>query len=232
VLAAGECRVWTLPVADRPEWEELLSPAEREYAAALRPVVRNRFVTSRAGQRLVLADCLGVDPTGVPIERACGSCGDPGHEPGHGRPRIAGTALDFGVSHAADLVLVAVVGSGRVGVDVEAVRSHCAAGEVADRVLAPAERRALDGVPDLGPAFLACWTRTEAALKATGAGLRVPPASVDTTWPVVAVPGWPTPLHLRDLEVGAGLPGRYVAALATTEPLSRVVDRPWSRLQG
>ena len=65
--------------------------------------------------RAVLAGALGCPPAAVPIDRRCGTCG----QPGHGKPRVAGDGPEFSLSHAGDGVLLAVHPSAPVGVDLE-----------------------------------------------------------------------------------------------------------------
>ena len=77
--------------------------------------------------------------------RECGYCGGP-----HGRPRFPGATLDYSVSHTDGWLVIAVVGRGLVGVDVERVDRVREVAGLADAILTPGERDHLGTVP--GPA--------------------------------------------------------------------------------
>ena len=107
----------------------------------------------------------------------------------HGRPEIASptSPLRFNVSHTNGLV-VCLVGRGReLGIDAESPHRDRRWLDLADRFFAPAEARALRGVPaaDRPRRFLEYWTLKEAYVKARGRGLTLalsgfwfdPPAS-------------------------------------------------------
>ena len=176
------------------------------------------FPASRSAQRRILAGYLGIAPSAVQIVRTCQMCGGD-----HGRPRIAGAGFDYSVSHTPDWVVLAVVGEGLVGVDVESPRR--ALQNLAPHLLTPAERARFDTAPterrpDL---MIRAWTRKEAASKVTGHGLAAF-TKLDVSGPIVAVgPGLRLPMdsdiHLREIEA----PGGHVAAVATTPRLVRVV---------
>ncbi|MCM2429994.1 4'-phosphopantetheinyl transferase family protein [Streptomyces sp. RKAG337] len=95
---------------------------------------------------------------------------------GLGRPyltRADGAELQVSISHCDDVVAVALTRSGRVGVDVELLRTLPAlrlAGRYFDRAEAQwlADRPAAGRTPD----FLRLWTAKEALGKALGVGLR------------------------------------------------------------
>ena len=96
----------------------------------------------------------------------------------HGRPEIASptSPLRFNVSHTNGLV-VCLVGRGReLGIDAESPHRDRRWLDLADRFFAPAEARALRGVPaaDRPRRFLEYWTLKEAYVKARGRGLTLP----------------------------------------------------------
>src|SRR5262249_38196538 len=95
-----------------------------------------------------------------------------------GKPALAGqgrAGLRFNVAHSEGWALIAVTRGREVGVDLERLRAEVATPEIAARFFSPRECEALQALP--GPlraeAFFRCWTRKEAYLKATGAGLSV-----------------------------------------------------------
>lgn len=221
---AGTCEVWLVPVRRRAAWVELLDADERERWEALgEGPAADTLLTSRAAQRLIVSRYSGLPPNSVAIERSCGLCG----APRHGRPRLAGAAFDFSVSHTRDWLLLAVVSAGLVGADLDRLEPDRDADGLAALTLAPAERRAYDRLP--GPArpvaFLDSWVRKEAAVKLTGHGLAAPPAAVDVSGPLAqapAVPTWPVhSLHLTPLPA----PAEHRAALATTLPVTGLRSR-------
>lgn len=172
-LDADAVHVWRAPLDVPPPelaaLEAALSPDERARAARYRfPRDRRRFVAARGALRRLVASYAGVEPAGVRF----------GTEPG-GKPALADPAtawLRFNVSHAGELALVAMARGRAVGVDVEVVRTDLADLEVADRFFSPAEAAAIRALPppERAEAFLSCWTRKEAFVKALGAGLREP----------------------------------------------------------
>jgi 4'-phosphopantetheinyl transferase len=92
-------------------------------------------------------------------------------------------ALQFNVSHSANIALIAVGSEHRLGVDIEQIRSDVDTNSLAERFFSVRERAGLQALPDpirvLG--FFACWTRKEAFLKATGDGFSFPLADFSVT---------------------------------------------------
>jgi 4'-phosphopantetheinyl transferase len=84
--------------------------------------------------------------------------------------------IPFNFSHTVGLALVAVAGSGRVGIDAERVRPEVEVEDLSRRFFAPAEAAEILALsPDARvAAFFSCWTRKEAFVKALGGGLSVP----------------------------------------------------------
>jgi 4'-phosphopantetheinyl transferase len=228
-LVRGACQVWWAALDDvGPGHDALLSPGDLDRRSRLlRAADRRRLTAAAAVAGLVLGAHAGRPPARLDIDRTCPHCGRP-----HGKPRIADLPdLHFSVSHSADRVVVAVSRDGPVGVDVEEVGSWDAADldEVAMLTLAPEERAVLYRAPKGARAavFTAYWTRKEAAVKATGAGLTTaledilvsPPASAPRVlrWGDAAA-GPPPVLHV--LRAPAG----YAAALALVGPTTRVME--------
>ena len=131
----------------------------------------------------------------------------------HGRPWAPG--VSFNVSHSGGLGLIAIAeGERRIGVDVERWRAQRDFRALAERFFHPEEAAAIG---ENHAAFLRCWTRKEAVVKALGVGLAHPldrfVVDFDATGPrpVRGVPG----IAVMGLQV----PGDYVAALAGDLPL-------------
>jgi 4'-phosphopantetheinyl transferase len=104
-----------------------------------------------------------------------------------GKPQIAAEqnqqALQFNVSHSANMALIAVGTEHRIGVDIEKIRGDVDAMSLAERFFSLRERAGLQALPDhlRVTGFFACWTRKEAFLKATGDGLSFPLADFSVT---------------------------------------------------
>jgi 4'-phosphopantetheinyl transferase len=105
----------------------------------------------------------------------------------NGKPQITKEqnprGLQFNVSHAANVALIAVGSKHRLGVDIEKIRVDVDTNSLAERFFSFHERSALSALPDhlRVPGFYACWTRKEAFLKATGDGLSFPLADLSVT---------------------------------------------------
>ncbi len=199
-------------------WRAFLTPDDSRYVDGHRhPADRRLTTVSRSLVRLVAAHYLGRAPDLVRIDRRCRVCG----RNGHGPPEVAGgDGLAVSVSHSAGRVLVAAVGAGSVGVDVEAEGAVEDPDALAEIVLTPQESASYGAQPESRRAewLLRAWVRKEAALKAHGEGLSADCARVDVRGDRVVVPGESRVFHLRDVVPADG----YVAALATTSPLSTV----------
>ena len=188
-----------------------LSDAERTRMARFGvQKLRDRYAIGRATLRTLLAGALNADasPASVPIVRGV-----------RGRPCLAGNnALDFNVSHTADVALIALARRARVGVDVERLDRAINVAGIARKFLSENERRQLASL-DADAArrrVLALWTCKEAMSKATGDAMSAPFSALDVAWNggpmLVAGPGAYDPAHwsLRR----AAVPRDYVATVA------------------
>ncbi|MHA6781544.1 4'-phosphopantetheinyl transferase family protein [Pseudonocardia saturnea] len=166
------CTVWWAAPrspADAPHLVDLLDAAERDRLGRFRRVAdAARYLAAHALARLALAGSLDVDPAALTFDRTC-RCGQP-----HGKPRLDGSGPGFSMTHAGDLVGVAVH-AGPVGLDVEHVRPLTDLAAMAAHACAPGET-----VADAG-AFFRLWTRKEALLKSTGEGLSTPMSDIALT---------------------------------------------------
>ncbi|GII02134.1 4'-phosphopantetheinyl transferase [Planobispora takensis] len=218
ILGTGECHVWWADPRHQTveEMSEVLSEPELERAARFRrDPDRRRFLTGSWLLRTVTALQLGIRPEDVAVERKCSDC-----TRHHGKPHIraAGPQLHVSVSHSGDRVAVALTTEGPLGVDVELVPST-PIDDLARCALTVRERSALESLPQAEryEAFARVWVRKEAALKATGHGLRISPDRVEVSgpedgpellsWPL-DVP--PAEVRYQTLDPGDG----YVGVLA------------------
>lgn len=218
-----ECHVWwaRLGVAeDIPSG--LLDREERDRIAGFRRAEdRARAALSSALSRTVLARLAGVRPADLVFVRRCPRCGGR-----HGKPWLSGPGaeLQFSVSHAGDVVGLAVTRRGPVGIDVEPLDGARVGPWLDDAALSPSERQELRASSGADPMWARAlvWTRKEALLKASGYGLIVDPAQVRVSAARLppALCGWdhapsrPTAATLRDLDPGP----QHVASLAVLAP--------------
>jgi len=127
---------------------------------------RKHFTQCRSALRALLAGYLAIPATEIRFEYLT-----------TGKPRLAAEqnphALQFNVSHSANMALIAVGSEQRLGVDIEKIRGDVDTASLAERFFSLRERAGLQALPDRlrVPGFFACWTRKEAFLKATGDGL-------------------------------------------------------------
>ena len=193
-------------------FESLLANDERARAARFHfPCDRVRFVVGRGMLRSLLAGYVGVD--GAQLQFRYGR---------ERKPALVGEGPYFNLAHSGATALFAFSPSFDVGVDVELVGSELEGDRIAERFFSPAEIEALQAVPDedRSVAFLACWTRKEAFLKARGDGLTLaldsfdvslapnePAALLRTGWSAKECSRWQL-MDLSDREQG------QVAALA------------------
>jgi 4'-phosphopantetheinyl transferase len=206
--------------------ELVLSRNERARADQYQDdAIRVRFVTGRAMLRSLLAEHAGLPARDVMI--GCTALG---------RPVLIASgepALDFSLSYAGPLILLAIGLGVRIGVDIEAMRLIPEADAIVARHFAKSEAKRWSELPlaHRQRAFLEGWTRKEAVLKAAGCGLTCGLGAANVTFGpgiparVVAAGGvrdhgW----RLQDISPVDG----YVAALVSNHRLSeRLALRRW-----
>ncbi|MDQ6778846.1 MAG: 4'-phosphopantetheinyl transferase superfamily protein [Actinomycetota bacterium] len=125
---------------------------------------RRRFTVAHGLLRVLLAD--RADCTPEALRFTAGPAGKPALQP-------PVDDLHFSLSHGGDELLIAVTRGMLVGVDIEPLARKVAWQELARRTFAPSEHVALLALPPelRETAFLTCWTRKEAYVKARGEGL-------------------------------------------------------------
>jgi len=207
-LRDGAVHVWRFANAqDVGALAGVLSDDER--AAAERFVAREhraRYIVQRAAMRCLLARYLGVAPAALRFARGA-----------RGKPHVVGAALEFNLSHADDVALLAIARDVALGVDVERYDADLDARALGRVVLAPSERSVRDVAEPR--AFLRIWCRKEACLKATGVGLVDDLTAISVVADRVDVSG--TIVHVQDLAVDDD----HAAALATTAPVDAIAPR-------
>ena len=224
--AAGihDVEVWRLDCARRRDaglvFRSALDAPERARLRIMRDAgARLRFSAGRWLVRRVLARRLGC--TEAEVELAVGA---------HGRPSLAAGGIDFNLSHAGSLVVLAV-GTVRVGIDVETTNRSRDWRAIARRFFSPVEFAAIEACDEAErrTAFFRAWTRKEAFVKALGTGLATGFARFDVSiGPRPALTGaridgvdtseW----SIRDLAAGPDHLG--AVAMRTTRPRVRTRD--------
>lgn len=226
-LEMGDVHVWRADLTSRTLSREhllrSLSSDERLRASRFRFLKdRDHFVAARGALRSILGRYIGIEASRLQFV----------YGP-HGKPRLAGAVgghrIEFNLAHSNGLGLVAVALSRPLGVDLERIRPDVAGEEIAERFFAPAEVRALRGLPQAKQdlAFFRCWTRKEAYIKARGEGLSMPLSrfcvslSPGESPALLRVEGDPAEISrwsFRELAPGPG----YVAALAVEGRIARL----------
>lgn len=148
----------------------VLSPDETDRAARfVNPLHANRYRAGRTGLRNILAGYAASDPADLVFD----------YNP-QGKPSVAG-GPQFNLSHTGDFAALAVAETGRIGVDIEALRPI--EPDIAKRFFSACENTSLSDLPatQWQDGFYRCWTRKEALVKAFGAGLSMPLDSFDVT---------------------------------------------------
>jgi 4'-phosphopantetheinyl transferase len=155
----------------------LLSPPERQRADRFRmPGDRCHYVVARARLRQLLGERLRIAPVSVGI--VTNDQGKPRLAPAH-----AASGWEFNLSHSGALAAYAFARGRPVGIDIELIRDIPDADDLAERFFSAAEAAAYRAMPAgrRRLAFLACWTRKEAFVKALGEGLSHPLDAFDVT---------------------------------------------------
>ena len=215
-LEPGWVHIFRLKLDDQPPLPEdhwqVLSTAEQERATRFHsPLLRRHFIYAHYLVRQILAAYLLSSPAALQFTLGP-----------FGKPHLtAGYPLRFNLSHSAGMGLLAVCAGQEVGIDLEAALRNVDRKSIARRFFSPHEAAAIAALPlDQQPAaFLACWTRKEAYIKARGGGLSIPLDSFQ----VSVVPGAPVRLFdpaddplpnsgwtIVEIDPGAG----FISALA------------------
>ncbi|MCL7958914.1 MAG: 4'-phosphopantetheinyl transferase superfamily protein [marine benthic group bacterium] len=190
----SEIHVWksTLDVSDAQleAFARTLGPDEQERIGRLRAESdRIRATASRGLLRHILADYTGRQA--AELSFTYGQAG---------KPELPGTAdsarLYFNTAHSGDLLLVAVGRAPFLGVDVERIRPVARWDRVAQRAFSEGELRGIEAFPreSREEAFITCWTRKEACVKAIGEGVW----SAFSRFEVSVEPGEPARVRLVD----------------------------------
>lgn len=227
-LSQGTVDLWAVrthgpdSVVDR--FRDVLSPDERDRVERFRfDHLRQAFILGRGALRLLLGTYLETAPASIRF--TYGS---------NGKPSVTSAAgVHFNASGSGEVALFAFTLGRELGVDVERIRPMSDMCSIAGKYFCPAEAATLRSLPSLesDQAFFRCWTRKEAYIKATGAGLSASLSDFEVTlksdeparfvhigYDIHVAAGW----ALHNLDV---LPG-YAAALAYPGAPLQLHQRP------
>lgn len=215
-------------IAGTPAWAPLvLAPDELARWTSLHDTGRPLFLAAHVAVRLLAVRRTiwpAVGEADAPPVEAFGWDTLPSGKPRltfrDGRPQ----PLHISIAHSAGLAAAAVSGEGPIGIDIERDERRRDLVAIAGRFFAPEEQAALAAAsPRRRPRlFHQWWTRKEAVLKATGAGLpggltlRVDGDPDGEGWRPVTVTGREAPLFVRDLPLPE--PGVYAAIAIDGRP--------------
>lgn len=172
--APASFELWLTDLSRDPAESALRALSADERARAARFVFardRRRFLSAHLALRRLLSTRTGLAPHALEFV-----------EGQFGKPSLAGpSTCAFSLSHCEDVALIAMSHSGEIGVDVEVLRVVDDLQSLAGRNFTPAECTQLANVTfvDRDQAFLRCWTRKEACLKAIGSGLSIAPETFE-----------------------------------------------------
>ena len=177
MLAEDEVHVWAVdleaPTSAVSNLESLLSVAEQEKAGRFHfDHDRRRFIASRACLRVLAGRYLGIPP-----EQPVFSNTD------DGKPFLAGSGLEFNLSHSHQGGLLAFSLARPVGVDLERMDARRDLLSLARFSFSEQEQNIFTSLPadQQTEAFYNAWTRKEAYVKALGKGLALPLDSFDVS---------------------------------------------------
>ncbi|MGK7296313.1 MAG: 4'-phosphopantetheinyl transferase family protein [Candidatus Wenzhouxiangella sp. M2_3B_020] len=206
-IDSGEVQVWISRLKNLPVMETG-TPARRSDR------VRQLRMAQRFILRLLLGAYLGVPGRDVRIERGV-----------HGKPALADASaqhdLTFNLSHAGDVLAVAIASGFEIGIDIEASDRAVRHAALARRWFGAVEADAIEALAEDGGRleFLRRWSAREALIKARGEAIAHRIAEVGLSIDDAARPDnlpddWPEPGRWRICEMTArdGLVG-FVAGV-------------------
>ncbi len=154
--------VWTVPLVKACAAVDLPPDETAWTEAAVDPETRRRRAAARTALRVLLGSYLDRAPASLTFRREAG-----------GKPRLAGNELSFNLSHADEVMLVALAARREVGIDIDRLDRLGADWQGVARLSFSAEEQsALFSLPQTGRSreAMRLWVRKEAYTKALGGG--------------------------------------------------------------
>lgn len=217
-LGAGTIHVWGVHVPDMLDRFDALgnalSKGEREKASRFhRETDRHSSIAARGALRILLSGYSAVPASAIRFTYS-----------DNGKPHIAGSNVEFNVSHSGDWVVLAFGMDREIGVDIEQIRRELDVQSIAGRFFSPEERAFIENAEDPHAVFFQLWACKEAYVKACG-------STLFTELKRTSVPledgaekdGW----YYHHLEAGS----RHAAAVVTNKPLENIPCYDFGRLK-
>lgn len=180
-LPSDEVHLWRVELdavaVAEPRWQRILASDELERAKTFRfSRDRQHFTATRAWLRILLGGYVECDPEELTF--GYGEKRKPFLKSCHGSEPV-----EFNLTHSGSRALLAFARGREVGVDIEQTRNNLDYEVLALRFFSPAEQKELTALesPEKCRGFFRCWTRKEAYIKATGAGLSLPLGDFDVS---------------------------------------------------
>ena len=187
-----------------------LCDEEREKADRFfKETDRQASIAARGALRLLLAGYTEMRPAEVGFRYSQ-----------NGKPHVAGSDVEFNLSHSDEWVVLAFGRDRRIGVDVEKIRRDLDVRSIAARYFEAEETALMESVSDKHTLFFKLWARKEAYVKARGSTLFRELGSFSVPLSENGLPetgewgGW----IFRQLEAGS----QYAAALVTDRTFTAV----------
>lgn len=156
------------------EYWHLLTESEKGRAGRLKsPLVAERWVIARGILRLMLGQVLQIAPKALRFEKNR-----------YQKPYLSypvDSNLSFNLSHSGEILLIALIEGGQIGVDVEQVSPDRNFSVIAPLVFSQGEQALLSNSSNPLRDFYALWTAKEAILKAVGCGFKFPARQLSLT---------------------------------------------------
>lgn len=221
-IASHTVHLWLAELLDFTSDEQallaLLSPDEVKRAMRFHfPLHKQRFIISRGLLRKTLSLYTGIAPDQIVFNYGA-----------HGKPclQVNPDALQFNVSHSADLAVFALTTHQEIGVDIEKIEPDFRE-DVAKRFFSSQEYAQLMDLTGSArnKAFYQIWSRKEALIKAMGKGLFTPltdfSINLSQTKESVSLmySGQQVNYYIENIYV----PDGYQAAIATVEPIENII---------
>lgn len=164
-LVDDSIHIWGVRVPDMLDrintLQEMLSVREREKAARFhRESDRRSSIVARGALRLLLAGYTGIPSSEIEFDYC-----------DNGKPHIAGSTVEFNVSHSGEWVVLAFGRDRAIGVDVEQIKRTMDVKAISARYYSPHELDWVETAEDPYTVFFQLWARKEAYVKACGSTL-------------------------------------------------------------
>ena len=171
-IPENEIHIYQFPLADDrhqseiDEFVKVLSPDEVVKANRFKfNKHQSNYITSRYYLRILTGNYIETKPEEIVF-----------HYTDKDKPFLKSNSINFNLAHSGDKCIYAFTKNNEVGIDIEIKREIPDAREICHRFFSDKEIADLNKVSDeqVSEAFLLCWTRKEAFIKAVGDGLSYP----------------------------------------------------------